>query len=381
MFKHFFSFFLLLNAINTGQAQQGICEVIGTFYDWAYCLDESSSSVVALLNTNIDASSGAIGETGIALSSNINAVFYNSARMVFNKNEGGLSLTYAPWFRNLGITDIYLTNLTGFYKIGKNQAVGGAVRYSSLGEVNYTGFHHTVRFTPREIFIDIAYSVKLTDRFSAGLTAKYIQSNLFTGVVTRGKELKTGKAIAADLSVFYTQKLSIAGIETNFNAGLSVSNIGNKISYFSDKTDKDFLPANLGIGIAYDLNFENDHKITIAYDANKLLIPTPKADGSHSDKSVIAGMFTSFTDAPFKEELAEIRHSLGLEGFIKIFEDGFGIIRTGLFNEHITKGNRKYVTFGLGFQYKPVELAISRIFDDKGSSLRNTYKGSLLFHF
>lgn len=53
--------------------------------------------------------------------------------------------------------------------------------------------------------------------------------------------------------MFYTQPISLNYIESQLNVGASITNIGNKISYYVNGNDKRFLPANLGIGTAYIL--------------------------------------------------------------------------------------------------------------------------------
>lgn len=66
------------------------------------------------------------------------------------------------------------------------------------------------------------------------------------------------------------------------------------------------------LGIAYTTELDDYNTFTFAFDANKLLVPTPpeitdpyyNADstlftgGINSDKSVVEGIFTSFGDAP-----------------------------------------------------------------------------------
>ena len=70
--------------------------------------------------------------------------------------------------------------------------------------------------------------------------------------------------------------------------------------------------------------------------------------GFSSDKSVIAGIFSSFGDAPggFTEELQEINLSAGIEYW---YNKQFAL-RAGYFYEHENKGNRKFITAGAGLK-------------------------------
>jgi len=87
-----------------------------------------------------------------------------------------------------------------------------------------------------------------------------------------------------------------------------------------------FLPGNLKVGTAVTL-LGNDSKLIIAFDLNKLLAPTEPIYGSNGqiiqgkdpNRSVPAGIFGSFTDAPggFSEELKEVGISTGLEFSLK----------------------------------------------------------------
>jgi hypothetical protein len=97
----------------------------------------------------------------------------------------------------------------------------------------------------------------------------------------------------------------------------------------------------------------------------------------------VRGIFQSFADAPglqtkhgdysvFREEMHEIAYSFGIE---YIFRDLFGL-RTGYFNEHSTKGNRKYFTFGLGGRFSSITLDLSYLISPEGqnSPLANTFR-------
>ncbi|HBK32405.1 MAG TPA: hypothetical protein DDZ78_12420, partial [Porphyromonadaceae bacterium] len=108
--------------------------------------------------------------------------------------------------------------------------------------------------------------------------------------------------------------------EALLGLGFSISNIGTKISYDGNNTSM-FLPTNLRLGasLAYPLSDKNT--LSISFDVNKLLVPTPqlpkeeetseeaqKRIDDYYNISSIAGIFKSFGDAPggFKEEMQEV---------------------------------------------------------------------------
>jgi hypothetical protein len=59
-----------------------------------------------------------------------------------------------------------------------------------------------------------------------------------------------------------------------FAFGANISNIGNKISYTTTGPSY-FLPANLKLGVANTWSLDDLSKFTVAFDVNKLLVPTP----------------------------------------------------------------------------------------------------------
>ena len=84
--------------------------------------------------------------------------------------------------------------------------------------------------------------------------------------------------------------------------------------------------------------------LTFALDFNKLMVPTT-VSGSRN-KPLLNGIFGSFSDAPggWQEELAEITISGGVEYWYNQTIAG----RLGYFYEAQDKGNRKYLTIGVG---------------------------------
>jgi hypothetical protein len=80
-----------------------------------------------------------------------------------------------------------------------------------------------------------------------GVEIRYINSNL-VGVTIYGVSYKAGSSVAGDLSLFHSGT-ALEG--SGFNYGVTLANLGSKISFTSDVNQKDFIPANLGLGVAY----------------------------------------------------------------------------------------------------------------------------------
>lgn len=346
------------------------------------------TSAVPFLRITPDARSGGMGDVGIATSPDANSSFSNLAKAPFNTSKYGLALNYVPWLRDLAVNDVYLASLAGFYKIDDESAFSGSLRYFSLGNIQFTdGSGNDLQtYRPREFGIDLGYSRKLSAKNSLGIGLRYINSNLAKGQVGgSGPTYKAGSAVAGDLHFFHN------GAKENgegFNWGATLSNLGSKISYTSDATQKDFIPANLGIGGAYTKVFDEDNKITFALDLNKLLVPTPPATGdsaglaSYRNKGVVGSWFSSFGDASgMSEEIQEVNASLGMEYW---YQNQFAF-RTGYFYENPSKGNRKFFSVGAGLKYSVFNLNVAYLFPSGSGTnrnpLSNTWRFGLIFDF
>ena len=353
------------------------CEVSGQQGD---CLNVVSTAV-PLLRATSDARSGAMGDVGLAISPDANSLYWNMAKLAFVEDPVGLSISISPWLRQLGINDIYLSNLSGYFKPDANSAIGGSLRYFSFGDITFTdvtgGILQTYR--PNEFYLDFGYSRKLSNNFGIGLALKYVHSDLATGNIN-GSNIKVGQSVAADISAYQTSYATIGGTDTKINWGLAISNIGNKISYTDDDTQRDFIPTNLGLGTAWDFNFDDYNTLTLAVDVNKLLVPTPQEDGSHRDLAPIPGMLGSFSDAPDGDsELREFMYSIGLEYW---YNDLFAL-RGGYFHEHAFKGARQYATVGFGVKYNIFGLNVSYLIPTRAQNhpLARTLRFTLAFDF
>jgi len=146
------------------------------------------TTAVPFLRISPDARTGGMGDLALATSPDANSGFFNLAKVPFNESQGGLGVTYTPWLKDLGLNDVYLASLAGYYKFDENQAINGSVRYFSLGNIQFTDNlgNDLNTFRPREFGIDVGYSRKLSEKMGIGVSLKYIYSNLAGGAATNG---------------------------------------------------------------------------------------------------------------------------------------------------------------------------------------------------
>lgn len=349
------------------------------------------NTAVPFLRITPDARSGAMGGTGIALTPDANAVFWNLSKIPFSKKNFSVSATYTPWLTEM-TNDVFLAYLSAYKKIDDRQAVGVSLRYFDMGDVQLTNFEgeDQGKTHPREFSIDAGYARKLSEHWSVGLAFRFIHSNLASGAKRSGQgTFKAGNSFAGDLSAYYVSKISDSISGGAWRFGATLSNLGTKIGYTEDNSEKYFIPANLGIGGAYTYHLNENNKLTFALDINKLLVPTPDTldvNGNgipdYRQKSVVGGIFGSFGDAPggIKEEIHELMYSFGAE----YWYDNLLAIRAGYYNEYKTKGNRKFVTVGFGLKYKMAGLNFSYLIPSGGSMqkspLSNTLRISITYN-
>jgi len=351
-----------------------------------------------------DARSAGLGDVGAATDPDVNSQFWNPAKYPFCISRAGISLNYTPWLRQI-TNDIDLANITGYYRLGDYDALSASLRYFSLGEVYTSLDADAMTIKPYEMAFDIAYSRMLSETFSAGVALRYIYSDLG---YSDDDETTPGSAFAADIALYHNGYINISGHESQLGWGLNISNIGSKISY-DDGNTSEFIPTNMRFGLSLLYPIDEYNTITIAADANKLLVPTrPTMDqyiehmietegGTAADYennfsdyrtwlegegyfnvSPISGIFKSFGDAPngFKEELQEIQWSAGLE---YAYNNQF-FLRAGYHYEHPNKGNRTYFTVGAGFKMNVFSLDAGYVISTAQSNpLDQTLRFSLAF--
>lgn len=356
------------------------------------------STAVPFLRITADARGGAMGDAGIATNPDNNSHYWNIAKVPFIKDRySGIGLTYTPWLQALGLNDVYYATASGFYKLddeGKN-ALSGGIRFFNLGSIQFTDNSGNMlnTYRPREYSVDFGWSRKLSNKNSLGIGLKYISSDLAYGNLN-GVDYKVGTSVAGDIH-FYHHGLNSLG--EGWNYGFTLSNLGAKIGYTNDDQNKDFIPANLGLGVAYTKAFDESNKMTFTLDLNKLLVPSapkalpyvnPNSDtvllnqqrlADYRNQSVTSSWFKSFNDGT--PLMNSFNASLGVE----YSYDDILFLRAGYFYEDKTRGNRQFFTAGFGLKYNLIGFNFSYI-APSGSGvtqnpLSNTLRFGILFDF
>ena len=338
-----------------------------------------------------DARGGGLGDVGAATDPDVNSQYWNPAKYPFCISRAGVALNFTPWLRSL-VNDMNLAYLAGYYRIGDHSAVSSSLRYFNLGKV-YTSYEGAesgegTTINPYEMSLDVAYSLMLSETFSLSAALRWIYSDMR---FDEREDNSPASAFAADIAAYYQNYINIGQRECQLGIGLNISNIGSKIK-FSGKEYSEFLPANLRLGASLMIPIDEYNRLTIAVDANKLLVPTvPKQEEGednseyedrvhreYNDISAIRGIFKSFGDAPggFKEELQEIYYGVGAE---YTYNDKFSL-RAGYHHEAENKGNRKYFTVGAGFKMSVFQLDAGYVVATaKSNPLDQTLRFSLTF--
>lgn len=331
-----------------------------------------------------DAHAAGLGDVGAATTPDLNSQHWNPAKYAFMDSHGGLSVNYTPWLRKL-VSDIDLAYLAGYYKFDDLQAISASFSYFSMGAVQLVDYQGTAfqEAHPNEWSLDVAYSRKLHEYVSMAVALRFLYSDLNNGtnssVTTTSTELHPAWTMAADISLYYKQPIALPMGDSYFALGFNLSNLGGKMSY-DDGDTQNFIPANMRLGISYELPFDNYNRLMATVEANKMLVPTYyskfAADQTtqrmdqqeYTNITSPEGWWKSFCDAPgytvdgtdkhvsaAVEELQEIQWGVGLEySYNRQF---FG--RVGYSHENYWKGNRRYVTLGAGFKLSIFSLDFS----------------------
>lgn len=248
----------------------------------SFCGDFSKVGTAAaqFLKIGVGARPVGMGESFAAVANDVNALYWNPAGIT-NLKTISVSVSHSQWFAEI------FHNYAGIViPFGDADAIGISATALSTNEQEVTTVEQPegtgVFYSVNDIAIGLSYARALTDRFSVGVTAKYIQQDAYN---------ETANTFALDIGTYLRtgfHNLVIAMCVSNFGGSMQLEgrdliiladiNKGISGEYNPDarlKTEPWPLPLNFRIGIAMDVLggndplFESDdHRFTMAIDGN-----------------------------------------------------------------------------------------------------------------
>jgi len=336
---------------------------------------ESRAAVLFLLIEPGARASG-MGESYVAIADDATASYYNPAALA-GQADRKLNFTHQKWLPGLA-DDLsyeflaYSQPVEGWGNIG----VHGALL--NLGEQTRTGERGEVlgSFSSYDMSVSGAYGTDISTNLSAGISLKFIRSNLADqgAGIERGKGV--GNSFAADLGLLWraTPLLSF---------GAALRNLGPKIAYI-DASQADPLPQHLVVGVAYDVLETEYHDMLLSFDVYK-----PLMDDGNFVKNLYSSWIpetirrdgTVVSKESWGDKLQEIDLHAGGEyryGLSAIKGQSFLALRAGYSFDH--DGDLKTPTFGLGLKYNMFEVDVAYITGDN-TPLQDSTRFSLNLSF
>jgi hypothetical protein len=232
--------------------------------------DNLGTSGAQFLKLDVDARVVAMGGASVATTRGAMALYYNPAAIA-NMDQNSLAFSYTDWIADIQYNYLaYSRPVSGFGNVGIHVAVltMNDMEETTLDQPDGTGN----TFGANSWVFGISNAYQLTNRFSFGVTAKYIRESI--------SDLTSG-SIAFDVgTLYYTgfRSLRIAMATRNFGTDTKFGGTGLQATLDQDNdpttapvevklaTESHPLPLSFRIGIAYDFEFGEDSKLVAALD-------------------------------------------------------------------------------------------------------------------
>jgi hypothetical protein len=293
------------------------------------------------LMINPGARQGGMGEAGVAVADDANAIYWNPAGLAFQYTDpevhkkGEVTLMHVNWLPQFNFSDLYYDFAAARYHVNNVGMLGLAIQFINYGENTQTDDTGEIlgQFTSNEVAVTGSYATKLKNNLGLGVNLKFVLSRLSPVEVGTEKSKGVGSTFALDLGFLYHPGI----LNNKLSVGLNLANFGPKITYI-DKEQADPIPTNLRFGFAYKFLNSEYNRLMAVLDLNRLLVPRDEAD---KDKSVLTYLYSSWGGGDFFKRFS---YSGGLEYW---YSSLIGL-RAGYFYEDPNYGDRQFWTFGGG---------------------------------
>jgi opacity protein-like surface antigen len=238
--------------------------------------DVSKVGTTAAPFLSIEVGARAIGMGGAyaAVANDATALYWNPAGLARMTSSGEVTLNHTEW-----LADISYDFAGVVLSLGRGGKVGLSFTSLTMGDMDVRTIAYPEgtgeKFGASDFAIGTSYARNLTDRFSIGFTAKYVNQKLWH---------ESASSFAIDIGTLFTTQFN------GMTVGMSISNFGNKMQMLGrdtqipvdvapDKegnnskivgnmqTDKWSLPLIFRFGVAMNLINNYNFRWTVAVDA------------------------------------------------------------------------------------------------------------------
>jgi opacity protein-like surface antigen len=236
-------------------------------------VSNAGTSAAAFLQIGVGARAMAMGNAGTTLSRDATALYWNPAGVASLTSQAAVTFDHTDWlvdtkldyvgmaFRVPGVGTLGLSVLA--FDAVDEQPVRTILQPEGTGEF----------YSASDMMMGLTYATALTNRFSAGITGKYIRETLWN---------ESARAFAVDLGILYQTKLDgfmLAASILNFGGNMRLEgrdlrrafdddpkNFSNNQLNVSLDTDQFSIPLTFKFGFGYENRITDYHRITLAAD-------------------------------------------------------------------------------------------------------------------
>lgn len=250
----------------------------------------------------------ALGDAYSTLATGADAVFWNPAGLAGNEYHE-FSSTFTVW-----IFDSKQAALAYALPLGDVGTLGFQLQYVNFGEIEetrteYLGFvgsgsdlHYNPGYTgntfsPLSYAVGLTFARELTDRFSTGLTAKYVSESLWKDATVQVMNPNTGALetfnTAAHVFLFDFGMLYRTGFRS-VDIGVSVQNLGASVKFAEEE-----YPAPLTFRLGTAFNALGPDALLLLDDLNRLTVAVDLFQPNDYKQQVHMGLEYAFSETVF----------------------------------------------------------------------------------
>jgi hypothetical protein len=214
---------------------------------------KTATSGFTFLQIPVSARTAALGEASIALTDmNSQGIFNNPGIMGFTDQTHSFSASYSSWFadiKNYAATYSFNSNL-GVFGVGAIILVYGSMPRTTISSGQKV-YEVIGSFNANSIAAAFSYSKMLTDRFSFGISFKYVQEKI---------DVYSAENLMFDGGVLYFTGLG------SFRIAASIQNFGTNTKFINDEFK---MPSMLRLGLAGEIlgDVNSEYRITLIGEA------------------------------------------------------------------------------------------------------------------